>query len=77
MLSLQILINFVFLLIFVLFNPQNFLPDERLRIVHGAWNPEVVLKMVKSGIDIFDTSFPVLNAENGRALLFNFNVPNL
>ncbi|KAK7586178.1 hypothetical protein V9T40_004054 [Parthenolecanium corni] len=55
----------------------NFLPEERLRIVHGSWDPETVLKMVKSGIDIFDTSFPILNAENGRALLFNFDVPNL
>ncbi|XKL60379.1 hypothetical protein PGB90_001395 [Kerria lacca] len=55
----------------------KYIPVERLRIIQGAWEPQSILKMIKLGVDLFDTSFPCLNAENGCALVFNFNVENL
>ena len=53
------------------------LPEEGLRIIHGAWDPHLVLKMVKSGVDLFDTTYPFIAADNGFALTFDFRVPNL
>lgn len=52
------------------------LPVEQLRIIHGPWEPELVLKMIKLGIDLFDTTFPHIAADNGDALIFNYNVSN-
>nr|CAD7259499.1 unnamed protein product [Timema shepardi]CAD7569495.1 unnamed protein product [Timema californicum] len=50
----------------------NHLPADKFRIVHGCWNPETVLDLVKEGIDIFDSSYPFLVSERGSALVFNF-----
>jgi queuine tRNA-ribosyltransferase subunit QTRTD1 len=56
---------------------QIHLPEERLKIIHGAYDPKLVLKMVKSGVDLFDTTYPVVAAENGFALTFNYRAKNL
>lgn len=49
------------------------LPEEKLRVVHGAWNPVTLLKLVAAGFDVFDTSLPYISTERGSAFIFAFN----
>jgi queuine/archaeosine tRNA-ribosyltransferase len=49
------------------------LPDESLRIAPGCWSPEAVWQLVKLGIDVFDTSLPLIVTDRGSAFTFNFN----
>lgn len=46
------------------------LPEDKPRFVHGCWNPDMVLKLVESGIDVFDSSYPFIVSERGSALVF-------
>ncbi|XP_049812703.1 queuine tRNA-ribosyltransferase accessory subunit 2 [Schistocerca nitens] len=46
------------------------LPEDKPRITHGCWNPDMVLKLVESGIDVFDSSYPFIVSERGSALVF-------
>ncbi|GLH01884.1 Queuine tRNA-ribosyltransferase accessory subunit 2 [Gryllus bimaculatus] len=47
-----------------------FLPTDKFRIIHGCWNPEVILDLVDMGIDMFDGSYPFIVTERGAALTF-------
>lgn len=47
------------------------LPKEKIRAVHGCWNPLAIMDMVMLGIDIFDSSFPYIVTERSAALTFN------
>ncbi|XP_034232936.1 queuine tRNA-ribosyltransferase accessory subunit 2 [Thrips palmi] len=49
------------------------LPKEKLRVIHGAWNPVTLLQLVAAGFDMFDTSLPYLSTERGSAFTFLFN----
>lgn len=49
------------------------LPKDRLRVIHGAWSPATLLKLVALGFDVFDTSLPFVSTERGSALVFPFN----
>ncbi|XP_065191218.1 queuine tRNA-ribosyltransferase accessory subunit 2-like [Sycon ciliatum] len=44
------------------------LPADKPRIFHGPASPEDIVRLVECGIDIFDSSYPYLLAENGIAL---------
>ena len=46
------------------------LPTEKLKISLGCWNPVTVLELVELGVDVFDTSYPYIAAENSEALTF-------
>lgn len=48
------------------------LPQDKPRIIHGCWRPEIVLQMIDLGIDIFDSSLPYIVAERKCALVFRF-----
>ncbi|XP_049546851.1 queuine tRNA-ribosyltransferase accessory subunit 2 [Anopheles darlingi] len=51
------------------------LPEERVRLCFGAYDPTVVLELVSAGVDVFDTSYVYLKAaQQHRALIFSFNV---
>lgn len=52
---------------------QNKLPDDTLRIVEGCWNPVDVIKLIRLGVDIFETSYINLLVERTSALTFNFD----
>lgn len=54
----------------------NELPNEKLRMMLGAYNPLMVLEMASLGVDIFDSTFPCLQAKNNAALTFNFDLLN-
>lgn len=52
---------------------QRLLPENKMRIVHGCWNPVVIIQLVKLGIDLFDTSYLHVVTERQAALTFNFD----
>ncbi|KAG8224681.1 hypothetical protein J437_LFUL003796 [Ladona fulva] len=52
-------------------------PEDKLRIVHGCWSPETVLKLVELGIDAFDSSFPFAVTERGAALTFPYKASDV
>lgn len=51
------------------------LPQEKLRVIHGCYNPATILKLVQVGVDLFDTSYCHLATERSAALTFSFE-PN-
>ncbi|GBL96646.1 Queuine tRNA-ribosyltransferase accessory subunit 2 [Araneus ventricosus] len=46
------------------------LPKDKPRILHGAFEPEIMLEAIKYGIDIFDSSYAYTLAETGEATIF-------
>lgn len=52
---------------------QNLLPAEKLKVSMGCWNPLVVLELIESGIDIFDSSYPYVLTEASKALTLIYN----
>lgn len=54
----------------------SLLPTDKLKIMLGAYSPEVVLELVNFGIDMFDTSFVDIVSNSNRALVFNFSLEN-
>lgn len=48
----------------------NKLPAEKLRVMQGCWNPLAIIKLVKLGIDMFDTSYCRMLTERSAALTF-------
>jgi queuine tRNA-ribosyltransferase subunit QTRTD1 len=47
------------------------LPVDKVRIMYGAFDPELVLDLVCAGVDVFDSSYPYLVTERDSALVFN------
>ncbi|XP_044732033.1 queuine tRNA-ribosyltransferase accessory subunit 2 [Chrysoperla carnea] len=56
----------------VLDETLKMLPEDKLRSVHGCWNPLAVINLVQMGVDVFDTSFPYIVTERSAALTFNY-----
>ncbi|XP_035913862.1 queuine tRNA-ribosyltransferase accessory subunit 2 [Anopheles stephensi] len=51
------------------------LPEEKVRLCFGSYDPTLVLDLVTAGVDIFDTSYVYLKAaQEHRALVFSFDV---
>ncbi|KAG0325605.1 Queuine tRNA-ribosyltransferase subunit qtrtd1, partial [Podila humilis] len=48
------------------------LPSEKPRLVYGMQAPEDILRSIALGADLFDTSYPFLLTEDGKASLFSF-----
>ncbi|KAF8952024.1 Queuine tRNA-ribosyltransferase subunit qtrtd1 [Haplosporangium bisporale] len=48
------------------------LPKDKPRLVYGMQAPEDVLQSIALGADLFDTSYPFLLTEDGKASLFSF-----
>lgn len=46
------------------------LPQDKPRVFNGVLKPRAILEAVRCGIDIFDSSYPYIAAENGQALVF-------
>ena len=57
-------------------NTLSMLPQHKLKIMFGAYLPNLVLDLISLGIDIFDSSFAILVTKMNRALTFNFNIQN-
>lgn len=50
------------------------LPDDKVRLMLGAYNPITILELINVGIDVFDNSYAFLATTNRCALSFNFDV---
>ena len=50
--------------------PQAEVPSDKPRLLHGPWRPLHVLRLIESGVDGFDSSYPSLAADRGAALVF-------
>jgi queuine tRNA-ribosyltransferase accessory subunit len=50
------------------------LPCDKMKVMLGAYNPLMVLEMIKLGIDVFDSSYVYLCSMQNRALTFSFDV---
>lgn len=46
------------------------LPSEKLRAVQGCWSPLNIVKLVKCGVDLFDTSYCRILTERSAAIIF-------
>nr|XP_022325988.1 queuine tRNA-ribosyltransferase accessory subunit 2-like isoform X2 [Crassostrea virginica] len=49
------------------------LPEEKPRLMHAVWSPDRVVLALELGIDIFDSCYPWLVTEHGKALVFSFS----
>ncbi|XP_060519296.1 queuine tRNA-ribosyltransferase accessory subunit 2 [Cylas formicarius] len=47
------------------------IPSGKIRLVQGCWSPVNILRLVKSGVDMFDTSYCVILTERSAALTFS------
>lgn len=45
-----------------------------MKIMFGAWNPSVIIDLVNSGIDMFDSSLPFFVTERKSALIFDYKL---
>lgn len=52
------------------------LPENKMKIMLGAYMPHHVMELVSLGIDVFDSSFAILAMRMNRALTFNFDLKN-
>jgi queuine tRNA-ribosyltransferase accessory subunit len=52
---------------------NSFLPEDKMRVMLGAYNPLMVLELVSLGVDAFDSSYVYLCSKQNRALTFSFN----
>lgn len=53
------------------------LPESKLRVISGCWSPVNIIKLVKCGIDVFDTSYCRILTERSAALTFSINENDL
>lgn len=51
------------------------IPSSCLRLVNGAFSPTEILSLIKLGIDLFDSSYPVLLAEQGMSFRLSEDFP--
>uniref|UniRef100_A0A1I7T6A8 Queuine tRNA-ribosyltransferase accessory subunit 2 n=3 Tax=Caenorhabditis tropicalis TaxID=1561998 RepID=A0A1I7T6A8_9PELO len=51
------------------------LPPTKLRYIAGPFNPKTILFLIKNGIDLFDSSFPVKLADEGHAFCLADDYP--
>ncbi|XP_055629852.1 queuine tRNA-ribosyltransferase accessory subunit 2 [Toxorhynchites rutilus septentrionalis] len=53
------------------------LPQEKVRFAFGAFSPNVLLQLVSSGVDVFDTSYAYLKTQQNRALNFSYDTDEI
>lgn len=63
-------------LIQIVDNTLKMLPDDKMKLMMGAFLPHVTLELIGLGIDVLDTSFVNIVSACNRAITFNFNLDN-
>lgn len=53
---------------------NSMLPEDKLKVMLGAFLPQVTLELILLGIDVFDSSFVNLVTNANRAMIFNFHL---
>ena len=54
----------------VLRETVSLLPAEKTKLFFGVTNPALLFKLVREGVDVFDTSYPFMVTEKDSALVF-------
>ena len=54
----------------VLRETVSLLPPEKIKFYFGVTTPALLFKLVREGIDVFDTSYPLMVTERDAALVF-------
>ncbi|KAK9891433.1 hypothetical protein WA026_014670 [Henosepilachna vigintioctopunctata] len=49
-------------------------PPSKLRAIQGCWNPLIIIKLVKLGVDVFDTSYCRVLTERSAAMTFPIDI---
>lgn len=50
------------------------LPDDKPRFMLGAYNPLMIIEAVSLGVDVFDSTYPCIQAKHNLAITFNFDL---
>jgi len=50
------------------------LPNDKMKIIFGGWTPSLIIDLVNSGMDMFDSTFPYLSTQRNSALVFDYNL---
>lgn len=50
------------------------LPQNKLKVMFGAYTPKMILELVQLNVDLFDTTYAYLVASEHKALTFNFHL---
>lgn len=45
-----------------------------MKIIFGAWTPSVIVDLINSGIDMFDSSLPFFTTKRNSALIFDYKL---
>lgn len=45
-----------------------------MKIMFGAWSPSIIIDLINSGVDMFDSSFPFQTTIRNSALIFDYNL---
>lgn len=53
---------------------QELLPEEKLKMMLGAYSPSLILKLTQLGVDLFDNTYAYLATKRSAALTFNFDI---
>lgn len=53
---------------------NNLLPTNKLKVMLGAYRPELIIRLVQLGVDVFDTTYAYLITSANQALTFNFDL---
>lgn len=60
--------------IYFWFEIKEYLPNDKMKVIFGAWTPSLIIDFINNGVDMFDTSFPYLSTERKSALVFDYNL---
>ncbi|XP_015124980.1 queuine tRNA-ribosyltransferase accessory subunit 2 isoform X2 [Diachasma alloeum] len=60
----------------VVHHTLDLLPPEKLKVSMGCWSPNVLLELIDSGVDIFDSSYPYVMTETAKAITFTCDSHN-
>lgn len=53
---------------------NSLLPDDKVKMMLGAFLPHVTIELIMLGIDVLDTAFVNIVTNCNRAIVFNFNI---
>lgn len=53
---------------------KEHLPNDKMKVMFGAWTPSIIVDLINSGIDMFDSSLPFLTTKRKSALIFDYKL---
>lgn len=53
---------------------SDLLPDAKIKVMLGAYTPAVIIRLIRMGVDVFDTTYAYLATSKHRAVTFSFDL---